>query len=623
MAHQAEKTKKLVVFHKELAQGVRSLGSHATVRPDVLFVEFPPLRFQPSNVLAGQDPATAELLGKFASAVTRLAQALRPGGKLVLYGNAPTLCLIHPFVNSSLIYNVWIAVRTKVSADIMNNLPAEHNSLVIYTKGSSVLRHAKTRIAYEFCPACKRTTKDYGGKKHLYPSYGTLMSDVWKDFGVDSRDVNRSEVVDRVRDMFSIDGNEIMLVLDGSSTESWRKLPIEPLDLTSYCPPVQIPSGSSAKGRKAINARQSCLCNGDALELLARVPDGSIDLAFADPPYNLSKRYSNYRDNIDIQRYFEWCDKWLEEYVRVLKPGGSLVVLNLPLWSVRHFWYLCQRLTFQNWIAWEGLSLPVRLIMPAHYTLLFFTKGDSPNVFNYGNLATKFRRAERVRYDDLMQPYDYTYCSRPQCVALRRRAGKDTRRPLTDLWTDIFRLKHNTRRLNHPCLLSPKLMMRIIYLLTNPGDIVLDCFNGVGTTTLSAHVLGRRYMGFEISQEYHAVAVERHRMVEDGDDPFAKTTATPKVKNNAVPRVTVKQYEIPKRTLQLEIRRLAIELGHIPSREEVALMGRFDIRYYDQYFRNWSEAVAAARPTSILEQRITKEEPRPLTLFDRGRDLGD
>jgi len=96
MAHQAEKTKKLVVFHKELAQGVRSLGSHATVRPDVLFVEFPPLRFQPSNVLAGQDPATAELLGKFASAVTRLAQALRPGGKLVLYGNAPTLCLIHP-----------------------------------------------------------------------------------------------------------------------------------------------------------------------------------------------------------------------------------------------------------------------------------------------------------------------------------------------------------------------------------------------------------------------------------------------------------------------------------------------------------------------------------------------
>lgn len=622
MAHQAEKTKHLAVFHEELAQALRSLESQTAVRPDVLFVGFPPLRFQPSEIMVGRDRATAELLGKFASAVSRLAHALPPESKLVLYGDAPTLCLVHPFVNSSLVYNIWIAVRTKVSPNITNKLPVEHKSLVIYTKANLVLRHAKTRIAYEFCPVCKRTTKDYGGKKHLYPSYGTLMSDVWKDFAVDLRDIKPAEVVDRVRDMFSIEGNENMLVL-GSNAESWRKLPIEPLDITLHAPPVQLPSGSSVQGRKAISVSQSRLYNGDALELLARVPDGSIDLAFADPPYNLSKRYSNYRDDINIQRYFEWCDRWLEEYVRVLKPGGSLVTVNLPLWSARHFWYLCRRLTFQNWIAWEGLSLPVRFIMPAHYTLLFFTKGDTPNAFNYADITEKFQQSERILYDDLTRPYGYTYCSRPQCVSLRRKVGKDARRPLTDLWTDIFRLKHNTRRLNHPCLLPPKLMMRIIYLLTNPGDIVLDCFNGVGTTTLSAHVLGRRYTGFEISREYHAAAVDRHRMVEDGDDPFAKTTATPKVKNNAVPRVTVKQYEIPKRTLQLEIRRLAIELGHIPSREEVALMGRFDIRYYDQYFRNWSEAVAAARPTSILEQRITKEELRPLTLFDRGRDLGD
>lgn len=83
-----------------------------------------------------------------------------------------------------------------------------------------------------------------------------------------------------------------------------------------------------------------------------------MDFCFAGPPYNLKKKYESWDDGIDIQEYFNWCDKWLSELARVLKPGRTLAVLD-----------------YQDWIVWEGLSMPVRMIMPAHYSILCFTKG--------------------------------------------------------------------------------------------------------------------------------------------------------------------------------------------------------------------------------------------------------
>src|SRR5947209_4223263 len=81
------------------------------------------------------------------------------------------------------------------------------------------------------------------------------------------------------------------------------------------------------------------------------------------------------------------------------------------------------------------------------------------------------------------------------CVAARGARGEDAAGPLTDLWGDVHRLKHNSRRVNHPCQLPPLLMRRLIALFTVPGELVLDPFNGAGTTTLAATQLGRRYLG--------------------------------------------------------------------------------------------------------------------------------
>ena len=120
---------------------------------------------------------------------------------------------------------------------------------------------------------------------------------------------------------------------------------------------------------------KSLLLHGDCLTELRKIPDNSIDFGFADPPYNLNKNYENWNDGIDILKYFEWCDSWLYELSRILKPGRTIAILNIPQWCVRHFKYLITILDYQDWIVWEGLSMPVRMIMPSHYSILCFTKG--------------------------------------------------------------------------------------------------------------------------------------------------------------------------------------------------------------------------------------------------------
>ena len=185
----------------------------------------------------------------------------------------------------------------------------------------------------------------------------------------------------------------------------------------------------------------------------------------------------------------------------------------------------------------------------------------------------------------------------------RQATRLDDRGPLTDLWWDIHRLKHNTRRVDHPTQLPPQLMYRLIGVFTRRGEIVLDCFNGAGTTTLTAHQLGRRYVGIEISKEYCDMARNRHEEISSGLNPFRKARRKLTAKNSPVPRLPQQTYAVPKKTLQLEVRRVAKELGHLPTRKELAQYGKYPIRYYDEYFISWGEVCAAARTTGMTEDR--------------------
>lgn len=532
--------------------------------------------------------------------ITSISLSLRESSTLLVYGNVVDLVHVHEQISSILQYQLWIAIKVK-QPTILDNyraLPLQHVGVLVYTKYKRSLQHTKTRVAYSYCPACDKTTKDYGGKKHTYHHYGTLLSDVWRDIEIEP-DGDLEVLLLRFADLFGIDSYQTLLVCD--------LRPFIQHKTRIFTPPSHISTNDTT-------SLSSHLIHGDCLQELRRLPDNSVDFAFADPPYNLRKAYQGYADDLQISDYFLWCDEWISEIARVLKPRRTFALLNIPLWSIRHFLHLEKVLNYQNWIVWDALSFPVRMIMPAHYTILSFGKGyprPLPGLLQITECKIEDHQPEL----DVLSPMAEGYCLRQTCVRKRGLLGIHDRSRLSDIWWDVHRLKHNSRRVDHPCQLPPMLMYRLISLFTKPNELVLDCFNGTGTTTLAAHQMGRRYIGIEQEQKYHEIAMSRHEEIERGLDPFRKVERQLNAKNSPVARIKKQTYAIHKKTLQLEVRRVAKLLQRLPTRDDMIEHGQYAIDYYDNYFVSWGEVCAAARTTGMEETRKKKPEDYPEPTF--------
>ncbi len=89
------------------------------------------------------------------------------------------------------------------------------------------------------------------------------------------------------------------------------------------------------KLKPAFSTGLGSVYESDCMKLLATIKSESIDTVFADPPFNLSKDYGNGKDKDDLENgeYLKWCYQWMDECVRVLKPGGSIFIYNLPQWA--------------------------------------------------------------------------------------------------------------------------------------------------------------------------------------------------------------------------------------------------------------------------------------------------
>jgi len=161
-------------------------------------------------------------------------------------------------------------------------------------------------------------------------------------------------------------------------------------------------------------------------------------------------------------------------------------------------------------------------------------------------------------------------------------------------------------------------MRRLISLFTCPKECVLDPFNGAGTTTLTAEQLGRFFVGIELSKTYHNIAKMRHAELRQGLDPFRKTKSIPKAKNSPVSRLKNQKYLVSKKKLQLEVKRIASDIGKIPNREEVKFFSKYPISFYDEYFINWGEVCAAARTTGMVDTKgakTSKKKEKQMYLF--------
>ncbi len=242
------------------------------------------------------------------------------------------------------------------------------------------------------------------------------------------------------------------------------------------------------------------IIQGDCLELFKDIPDNLVDMTFADPPFNLKKKYTSYNDSLEFQEYLNWCEQWISEMVRVTKPTGSISLHNIPKWLTYYATFLNKFAHFKHWISWDAPTAPMgKSLQPAHYGILFYGK------------ETKGTKIHELRYPHKRD--------RKQGFLLKDYGGKkDKLHPfgplVSDVWTDIHRIKHNKKRDPHPCQLPIHLLDRLILLSTDEGDIVLDPFSGTGTTAISAKRLGRKYIGFELDAEYVEISKIKLEVVE-------------------------------------------------------------------------------------------------------------
>lgn len=258
---------------------------------------------------------------------------------------------------------------------------------------------------------------------------------------------------------------------------------------------------------------------GDCTYWLEDLPDGCVDMVFADPPFNLGKDYGQgVSDQLRSQEYIDWSYGWLAELIRVTKPGGSLFVFNLPKWLIHYGAFLnAQGLQFRHWIACRMPKAFPRgkKLSPAHYGLLYYTKGE-PVTFNkvyvpipvcrhcgkevrdYGGHRSKLNERGLNLMDVFDAPED-VWESVESCDHSRLWTLSE------DMWDDIPPVRHSKYKTRGANELAPLMLERIIALATNAGDLVVDPFGGSGTTYYAAEKLNRRWLGIEIGDTEPAI----------------------------------------------------------------------------------------------------------------------
>ena len=237
---------------------------------------------------------------------------------------------------------------------------------------------------------------------------------------------------------------------------------------------------------------------GDSIKLLSGWPAGSVDLAFADPPFNIGYVYENYVDDKPNAEYVAWSRQWMAACQRILKPDGSFyIAIGDDFAAEIRVLGRELGLHLRNWIIWHyafGQNMKAKFSR-SHTHIFYFTKDAQRFTFNDQHL--RFPSARHTEYQDL-------------------RANPLGRLP-NDVWDEFPRVCGTFRERAgfHGCQMPEALLMRIIMASSHPGEIVLDPFIGSGTTAAAAKRLGRRYIGIDLSPEYAKHTRERLKGVTD------------------------------------------------------------------------------------------------------------
>lgn len=258
--------------------------------------------------------------------------------------------------------------------------------------------------------------------------------------------------------------------------------------------------------------------NEDCVAGMGQLADGSVDLVFADPPFNIGYDYDVYHDALESDKYLAWSRDWMREVVRVLKPDGTFWLAIGDEYAAE-LKVLMQRelgLTCRSWVVWYytfGVNCKQKFSR-SHAHLFHMIK--SPKKFTFNNEAIRVPSARALVYGDRRanpagRLPDDTWILRPQDLPEGFAADEDT-------WyfprvCGTFKERAGW----HGCQMPEQLLGRIIQACSHAEDLVLDPFGGSGTTLTVAKKLGRRFLGFELSPQYAARIEERLEACKPGD----------------------------------------------------------------------------------------------------------
>ncbi len=259
---------------------------------------------------------------------------------------------------------------------------------------------------------------------------------------------------------------------------------------------------------------------GDCVEKLAALQEGSVDLMFADPPFNIGYDYDIYDDQQSSKDYLKFCEDWIRGVHRALKPNGTFWLAIGDEYAAE-LKVLSQQLGFhpRSWVIWYytfGVNC-AKGFSRSHTHLFHFVKDRDDFTFNGENPAVRVASARQMVYADSRANSkgrlpDNTWILRPQDAPPPSFATSH------DTW--FFSRVAGTfkeREGFHGCQMPEQLLGRIIRVSSDPGDLVVDPFGGSGTTLTVAKKLGRRFMGFELSKEYVTHISKRLAECEVGD----------------------------------------------------------------------------------------------------------
>lgn len=235
---------------------------------------------------------------------------------------------------------------------------------------------------------------------------------------------------------------------------------------------------------------------GDALECLRKMAPNSIDLVFADPPFNVGKAYQDKRDN-----YQEWCGEWIAECFRLLKSSGSFYLMTITRHLEWIFPIMAPRGIFINLITWRNVAAASskRTLWGEYQPILLYGKTEQ-YIFNtyaqrtlhpinrWGRMTTAPQGQMKDRWDDIQFIW----------------AGNNTHPEAI--------MKPGTNKKAHPCQMPIALAERAILFSTDEGGIMLDPFVGSGSSVIAAIRHSRHYVGIDLEQKFVDLTEERIRI---------------------------------------------------------------------------------------------------------------